>query len=72
MFLLKLEQPLMPRYGCSKGQFPSADLPIVTIQIFVSLVCAAKLLGLRFRLPELHIGTVVFDYGKHAGVQVIE
>lgn len=50
----------------------TADLRIVTIQIFASLVWAPKHFRLRFGLPELHIGTVVFDHRKHAGVQVIE
>jgi hypothetical protein len=71
VFLLKLAQPLLPRWSGLKD-VSTADLRIVTIQILPSLVRTPKLLGLHFGLPELHIGTVVFDHRKHTGVEVVE
>jgi len=36
------------------------------------LLRSPKLLSLRFRLPELGIRAIIFNYRKHAGVQVVE
>ncbi len=41
-------------------------------QIQTELVRWRKLLGFRVRLPELRIGAVVFDHGKHAAIQVVK
>jgi hypothetical protein len=41
-------------------------------QIQTELVRWRKLLGFRVRLPKLRIGVGVFNYRKHAAIQVIE
>ena len=36
------------------------------------LIRNPKSLGLRFRLPELCIGALIFNDGKHARIQVVK